>query len=254
MTCTPTLLGDITPEKGDKINPTMMGEATPSGSDQLTTHKMSVASLAQNAAAIKNIENNNARIAGLEGKVEWLEKICLSLRETILDQQKELLDLKCVSKMGKQKLENPAPHQFAGGFTRAHDPVAQEAVHQDHEAAGPPSMGFRAQAAGFRTIPAHPASTSVLGGLGQGMLMEALLCQQAVDAPPLAQSGFKSRNVSDCKIQNVDVQPVSASSGTASLALLLGNLAGNRPMLVRKKQGGWQEFERAWTERISMFK
>ena len=87
--------------------------------------------------------------------------------------------------MGKQKLENPASHQFAGGFTRAHDPVAQEAVHQDHEAAGPPSMGFRAQAAGFRTIPAHPASTSVLGGLGQGMLMEAFLCQQAVDAPPL---------------------------------------------------------------------
>ena len=48
--------------------------------------------------------------------------------------------------------------------------------------------------------------------------------------------------------------PVIASTGTASLTALLNAMAADHPILDRKKQGGWEEFERKWTEKLDMVK
>ena len=45
-----------------------------------------------------------------------------------------------------------------------------------------------------------------------------------------------------------------ATTGTANLAVLFGSIAGERPMLEKKKQGGWEEFERKWGEKLEMVK
>ena len=69
-------------------------------------------------------------------------------------------------------------------------------------------------------------------------MAEALLCQvpqtfrpEAPISPTLFQAHVPGIH---------EVAPISATTGTATLAVLLGNAAGEMPKLEKKKQGGWE--------------
>ena len=68
--------------------------------------------------------------------------------------------------------------------------------------------------------------------------MEALLCQSLAEKEFVSNPhvGFRTQQGADCSVQNVEINPVSANSGTASLAVLLGSIAGDRPLLQRKNK------------------
>ena len=93
----------------------------------------------------------------------------------------------------------------------------------------------------------------VLGGhWEEGIMAEALLCQVPQTFRPEAPI---SPTLFQAQVPVIhEVAPISATTGTATLAVLLGNAAGEMPKLEKKKQGGCEEFERKWEERLEMVK
>ena len=81
----------------------------------------------------------------------------------------------------------------------------------------------------------------------QRMLTEGLLCHAPDPQYPQAPM---------CGVQAIgelrDVAPIAATTGTASMVTLFNSITSAHPTLTRKKQGGWEDFERRWSDRIEL--
>ena len=81
----------------------------------------------------------------------------------------------------------------------------------------------------------------------QRMLTESLICHATDPQDPQAPM---------CGVQVIgelsDVAPIAATTGTASMATLFNSITPAHPTLTRKKQGGWADFERRWSDRIEL--